>query len=148
MKTAKIEKQIGFTLIELLVVISIIGILSTLLVANFNAIRERARDVQRKSDLKQYQTSLETYANTSGGYYPNSSGKQNAASTLCNSLSMTNCPDDPLSPNQEYSYISTSSDYTIWADMEASKDIWVICSSGKSGSVSIGSEPSSATCPF
>jgi len=34
----------AFTLIELLVVISIIAILATLLIANFNATRNRARE--------------------------------------------------------------------------------------------------------
>jgi general secretion pathway protein G len=51
----------GFTLIELLVVIAIIGTLSALLLPNFMGARERARDTQRKSDVKQIQKALELY---------------------------------------------------------------------------------------
>lgn len=58
----------GFTLIELLVVIAIIGILSSLGLANFNAARERARDAQRKSDLRQIQSALRAYYNDIGSY--------------------------------------------------------------------------------
>lgn len=57
----KVIKKTGFTLIELLVVIAIISSLSALLVPNFMAARERARDAQRKSDLKQIQKALEMY---------------------------------------------------------------------------------------
>jgi len=57
----KIMKKAGFTLIELLVVIAIISSLSALLVPNFMGARERARDAQRKSDLKQIQKALEMY---------------------------------------------------------------------------------------
>ena len=53
--------QRGFTLIELLVVVAIIGALSSIMLPNFMAARERARDSQRKSDLKQLQKSLELY---------------------------------------------------------------------------------------
>jgi prepilin-type N-terminal cleavage/methylation domain-containing protein len=53
----------GFTLIEMLVVISIIGILATLLLANFNSARGRARDAQRISDMKNMQTALRMYYN-------------------------------------------------------------------------------------
>ena len=51
----------GFTLVELLIVVAIIGILSTLLMANFIGVRQRARDAQRKADLRQIQSALELY---------------------------------------------------------------------------------------
>lgn len=51
----------GFTLIELLVVIIILGTLAALLVANFMSARERARDAQRRQDLKQIKMALEMY---------------------------------------------------------------------------------------
>lgn len=53
----------GLTLIELLVVITLIGILSGLLVTIINPVglRAKARDSQRKSDLKQIQTALELF---------------------------------------------------------------------------------------
>lgn len=51
----------SFTLIELLVVIAIIGGLSAMLLPNFMGARERARDTQRKSDIKAIQKALELY---------------------------------------------------------------------------------------
>lgn len=57
----KNKDQKSFTLIELLVVIAIIGGLSSILLPNFMGARERARDAQRKSDLKQMQKALEMY---------------------------------------------------------------------------------------
>lgn len=51
----------GFTLIEILVVIAIIGSLSALLMPNYMEARMRARDAQRKSDLKTIQKAIEMY---------------------------------------------------------------------------------------
>ena len=48
----------GFTLIELLVVIAIAAVIATILMVNFNGIRERNRDVRRKADLKEMQSLL------------------------------------------------------------------------------------------
>jgi general secretion pathway protein G len=58
----------GFTLVELLIVVAIIGILSTLLMANFIGVRQRARDAQRKADLRQIQSALELYRSDLGSY--------------------------------------------------------------------------------
>lgn len=60
---AAISRQSGFTLIELVVVIAIIATLTALSTFNFNQARIRARDVQRKSELKQIQNALELYKN-------------------------------------------------------------------------------------
>lgn len=51
----------GFTLIELLVVIFIIGVLVAILLANILGARQRAEDVQRKSDLQQLKKALMIY---------------------------------------------------------------------------------------
>jgi len=60
-KSPALRKFEGFTLIELLVVIAIIGTLSALFLPNFMSARERARDSQRKSDLRQIQKAIELY---------------------------------------------------------------------------------------
>lgn len=63
------NKSLGFTLIELLVVIAIIGVLSTIVLASLKSARERARDANRLSDLKQIETALSLYYNDYG-YFP------------------------------------------------------------------------------
>ena len=144
MKTEN-KKQINkncsaFTLIELLVTISIIGILSTLLLSNFNAARERARDAQRKSDLKNIQIALRLYYNDYGGY-PTASGTTIAG---CGALGKTSCvwgetwsagtggtvymstlPKDPLDDGEKYMYryVYTDGDnYTLSACLENRSD--------------------------
>jgi prepilin-type N-terminal cleavage/methylation domain-containing protein len=64
----------AFTLIELLVVISIIGVLTTLIVANFSDARVRARDTRRKQELNQLKTALRLYYNDNQAYPVNAAG--------------------------------------------------------------------------
>jgi prepilin-type N-terminal cleavage/methylation domain-containing protein len=61
-------KQKGFTLIELLVVIAIIGLLSSLAIVSLNSARDKANDVQIKSDLAQIRTIAELTTDGSGDY--------------------------------------------------------------------------------
>jgi prepilin-type N-terminal cleavage/methylation domain-containing protein len=61
-------KRKGFTLIELLVVIAIIGLLSTMAVVSLNGAREKARDAQRISDVKQLSTVLEMASVNTASY--------------------------------------------------------------------------------
>ena len=49
-----------FTLIEMLIVIVIIGILAAALVPRLQSVQARARDTQRKSDLRQIYNANET----------------------------------------------------------------------------------------
>lgn len=60
--------KFGFSLIELLVVISIIGVLSAVLVANFMGARERARDAQKIQDLTSLKNALRMYYNDNQTY--------------------------------------------------------------------------------
>jgi len=90
-------------LIELLVVISIIGILTTLVAANLNSARGRARDAQRKSDLKNISTALRLYYNDKSRYPIAASlpwGSQWSSGTT---VYMSTLPNDPL-PDQTYKY--------------------------------------------
>jgi len=146
----------GFTLIELLVVISIIGILAALSLVSFTGSQKQARDTQRKSDLKQYQTALEGYANKSNGFYPSRSNLtiSSTSTTLCTDLGLTGCPVDPKDPALAYKYWSdgggtgsaTGTLYVLWATLENTTGYWVVCSSGKVGSSA--SAPSSSACPI
>lgn len=112
-----IKNRFGFTLIELLVVVSIIGVLATLVVANMNTARGRARDAARKSDLKNLSTALRLYFNDKGIYPANNAsgeimGCGGLGTTLCNwgdpwtvgtTTYMPAIPKDPIS-NQVYKY--------------------------------------------
>jgi prepilin-type N-terminal cleavage/methylation domain-containing protein len=71
----------GFSLIELLVVISIIGVLSAVLVANFMGMRERARDAQRIQDLYAIKNALRMYYNDIQSY-PGESGCRSSSNCL------------------------------------------------------------------
>jgi len=64
----------GFTLIELLVVISIIGLLSSIVLASLSVAREKARDSKRKQDMEQYKIALELYYSDNGNYFLNTTG--------------------------------------------------------------------------
>lgn len=98
----------GFTLIELLVVISIIGILATLLMANVAGVRERARDVQRKSDINQIQKALEMYKNSQS----TPSYSANLDALVPNFIKSR--PHDPK-------YVSTCTE-NCWADYSHARD--------------------------
>jgi len=150
----------GFTLIELLVVISIIGILAAIAIVSFTSAQKQARDASRKSDLKQYQTALEQYANTHNGFYASRTSAISAADTLCSDLGITSCPEDPrfvVDSSQQYKYTSNgtgvgSSDatkFTLWAKLEnaGSTTYWVLCSSGIVGE--LASQPTAGgVCPL
>lgn len=58
----------GFTIIELLAVVAIIGLMASIIIATVNSGRIRARNTQRKADLKQLQVYLELYRDANGAY--------------------------------------------------------------------------------
>jgi general secretion pathway protein G len=145
----------GFTLIELLVVISIIGILAALAVVSYSTAQKEAKDTARKSDLKQYQTSLEQFANQGTGLYPAHTSAVSADS-ICGSndlnLSIT-CPVDSKNGTDPYGYYYvsngtsgiTATRYALYAHLESSSNYWIVCSNGTT--VTKSSLPSISDCP-
>jgi prepilin-type N-terminal cleavage/methylation domain-containing protein len=64
----------GFTLIELLVVISIIGLLSSVVLASLNVAKSKSRDARRMADLSQIARALNLYYDKFGNWIEASSG--------------------------------------------------------------------------
>ena len=141
----------AFTLIEMLVVISLIGILTALALVSFTSSQKQARDVTRKSDLKQYQTAIENYASKNEGLYPiyAASHTINSSTGLCADLEIGTCPIDPKDPDYVYQYISDAlgTNYAFWATLESKVETyWVVCSNGKSKESA--NVPTSGVCPI
>lgn len=130
----------GFTLIELLIVISIIGVLTGVIVPNFMGVRERARDVERKSDLKALQQGLELYKmNANPPSYPANINRTCGQPWTNNDGTyryMTEFPCDPLTNTTRYIYTrSTNLTYTLSACLEnrADADGTVDCRTANGG---------------
>lgn len=64
------QKQDSFTLIELLVVIAIVAILAAFLFPVFSKVRERARQTQCLSNLRQLSLAVSLYVQDSDDHYP------------------------------------------------------------------------------
>jgi prepilin-type N-terminal cleavage/methylation domain-containing protein len=132
----KIKNSTGFTLIELMVVISIIGLLSAVVYANFNDARAQSRDKVRMTSLKEVQLALEFYKAQNGGYPPagcsvantNFAGPGTASVsglTACSAYITGLVPDFisalPTDPNQEsipnkgFYYRSNGTSYKLMA---------------------------------
>ena len=132
------NRKSGFTLIELLVVISIIGVLTGMAAFNFQQARERARDVQRKNDLKQLQNALESYKNDQlAAHYPDTADLVDLTPDFIKKI-----PTDPKEQKLDGSWVDYSYtrngvlEYDLVACLEnagdLSKDDVNVCSSGVS----------------
>ncbi len=127
----RLRTQKGFTLIELLVVISIIGLLSSSVLASLNSGRVKARDVRRLEDLRAVQHALELYHH-SFGTYPQDTVSIGGTTSL-NDLASVLVPDylpilpkDPTRPDDAtygYRYCSsTRESYMLLALLEQEDD--------------------------
>ncbi len=100
----------GFSLLEVMVAISIIALLASVLIAGFDAAREKAQDSKRITELKQLKVALELY-HTDYGHYPRESNGANgrigegAGVDTMLAPYMKSIPVDPAGPgNASYYY--------------------------------------------
>lgn len=103
----------GFTLIELLTVISIIAILTGLFTVSYLSVRQRGRDAQRKSDIKQIQSALELYRSDNDAYPDTATIQGQPCNQTFSSGTVTYMKRFPCDPN------STSTapiNYYYWKD--------------------------------
>ncbi len=119
-------EKLGFTLIELLVVIAVIGLLSALMIANYNAARSRARDARRKADLDQIKKGLLLYYNDSyPKEYPPAIPAAGDPFGLGSEIYMKTMPGDPLD-GSSYSYAQAGTplgqDFCLSASLENHAD--------------------------
>lgn len=98
-------KHRGFTLVELMVVIAIMGILSSIMYANFNGTKAKSRDDKRVSDMGQLQLALEQYFNKND-VYPD--GTQGLGALSPDFISVI--PTDP-STRANYDYVPSDDKY-------------------------------------
>jgi len=159
----------GYTYLEMIIAIAIIGILAGFGISKYPGVQKTARDSQRKSDLKQYQTSLESYANIKGGFYPSRTAETYASDlnsitpNLCTDLGMSQCALDPKNNKNDcksgtcnYFYRSNgandgaanASKYVLYARIEKDTGYWVYCSGGSSGIAPAAADFSLGACPF
>lgn len=124
-----LKRQEGFTLLELLIVIVIIGILALIIVPGLASGPKRARDSQRKSDMRAVKNALETYYNDNNGYPDTSSSYPTLSSHLVTAY-LPSLPSDPKSGNPAYEYSTASGTCTsslctkfkLTATLENTKD--------------------------
>jgi len=113
----------AFTLIELLIVIIILGILAALISGNFFTSLKKGRDAKRKADFEQIQRALEMYYEDKKTY-PVTAGLtfgskfcENNPCGASDKVYMQKVPNDPIS-GKDYEYVSTGTDYKLFACLE------------------------------
>lgn len=143
-RTRKRNLVSAFTLIELLIVVAILGVLAAFVVVRFVGPQNAANDAKRQSDLRQYQSSLEVYANRSNSLYP-SHTSTTTLNSMCGTteLNIPNCPGNPkpsLGSGYNYNYQSNAgrTTYVVWARLEkkpnsTQDEHFVLCSTGQAG---------------
>lgn len=129
-----LSQKAGFSLIEVLVVVTILGILSTIGVTSFMGIQAKARDSERKSDLRAFTSALEIYYQKNDQYIdgtPAGNGDCTLTgpdtttfySQITSFMANQIVPKDPLTQDP-YCYVSEGNgqSFRLFAKLENSSD--------------------------
>ena len=140
-KKTKTKFLKGFTLVELMVVIAIIGVLSSIVIANLNTARMRSRDTTRIADIKNIQSALEFYFDANRQYPPD-------LNTLVTSK-YVNSITDPVNKQQSYAYTTDNNYYYyhLGAALEDSSNAMLNSSDDRDCGL-VGGGPSSGSSCF
>lgn len=132
----------GFTLVEILVVLSLFGILAASVLVLIKPVDQfqKARDAQRKSDLREIQKAMEVYYSDNGFYPSSASGADyriKDGSTIKNWYDpwppyIEKLPRDPSDPSRKYIYVSANSgqEYYLYASLERGGNDSQVCNNG------------------
>lgn len=103
----------GFTIVELLIVIVVIGILAALVIVTYSGIQKRARDTERKTDVKGIQGQLEAYWADSAKYPTLAQANDATPTTGFRAVNFKGLPAeafaDPKNPTSQQLCASTAS---------------------------------------
>jgi len=137
LKNNILTPKTGFTIIELLIVMGILGVLATFFISGYTGVQRKARDANRKSDLKQIANAMELYFNDYRAYPDESSGQivgcPSTTATACSwgtgqftdtdTLYIKTVPGDPT-PAWTYVYRTDANGtyYKLYAMLENPED--------------------------
>jgi len=94
----------------MLIVISIVGILTSIVIASVTTSHQKARDTRRLSDIKEIQLGLALYFDVYKAYPPD-------LNTLVTQKFLPSIPTDPTGPSYEYAKLTTTT-YCLGASLD------------------------------
>ncbi|MEX0881359.1 MAG: type II secretion system protein [Candidatus Saccharimonadales bacterium] len=116
----------GFTIVELLIVIVVIGILAALVIVTYAGIQQRARDTERKTDVKGIQGQLEAYWADNAKYPTLTEANDATPTTGFRAVNFKGLPGeafaDPKNPTSQQLCASTASNCYGYAVTPAACD--------------------------